>query len=76
MKPLTEIKPSQNALDNSLLARARDNQESEIDIPRGNCEKCGKQLRTPKDTKLCWFWLGWNQGVIDYHVELMELEKK
>jgi len=43
------------------LARSRED-FNDMHKPRGNCPNCGNSFRTPKDTKVSWFWLGYMAG--------------
>jgi len=53
---------TQWAKDTAKLIRSREDWTFQLNKPRGNCPNCGNPYRTPKDTKVFWFWLGYMAG--------------
>jgi len=59
---MSKVFVTKNAQSLGDLAKSREDFGFQLDKPRGNCPKCGNSFRTPKDTKVFWFWLGYLSG--------------
>ena len=57
-----EIYYPQMFFDIKHLAHVREDHTVQMLKPRGDCPTCGKQFRTPKDTKEIWYLQGYQFG--------------